>query len=145
MFMSSRPHHTNIGKRELRQMPTAMRSACGHASRGPSGVRDQSVLSRSRAVSLLGTSNPAVERAISDTEASLGTLRSGTFCKPRACSRTKRLVEYIRRLNGERAMPGSQKVRYAYVGGFTTEKRKARGKGIAVFRIGADGAWAPVE
>src|SRR4029453_14624635 len=35
---------------------------------------------------------------------------------------------------------------FAYVGCFTTEKRKARGKGIAVFRIDpATGAWTPVE
>lgn len=35
---------------------------------------------------------------------------------------------------------------FAYVGCFTTEKRKARGKGIAVFRIdAATGAWTPVE
>jgi len=35
---------------------------------------------------------------------------------------------------------------YAYVGCFTTEKRKARGKGIAVFRIDqSTGAWAQVE
>ena len=34
---------------------------------------------------------------------------------------------------------------FAYVGCFTTEKRKARGKGIAVFRIGGDvGAWTHV-
>src|SRR5688572_9481044 len=36
--------------------------------------------------------------------------------------------------------------RFAYVGGFTTEKRKARGKGIAVFRIDPySGAWMRVE
>ena len=36
--------------------------------------------------------------------------------------------------------------RFAYVGGFTTEKRKARGKGIAVFRIDPDnGVWTRVE
>jgi 6-phosphogluconolactonase (cycloisomerase 2 family) len=36
--------------------------------------------------------------------------------------------------------------RYAYIGGFTTAKRKARGKGIAVFRIDpASGAWDRVE
>src|SRR6185503_1392136 len=35
---------------------------------------------------------------------------------------------------------------FAYVGCFTTEKRKARGKGIAVFRIDpASGAWSQVE
>lgn len=35
---------------------------------------------------------------------------------------------------------------FAYVGCFTTEKRKARGKGIAVFRIDpATGAWTQVE
>ena len=35
---------------------------------------------------------------------------------------------------------------FAYVGCFTTEKRKARGKGIAVFRIDpATGAWHQVE
>lgn len=36
--------------------------------------------------------------------------------------------------------------KFAYVGCFTTEKRKARGKGIAVFRIDhATGAWTAVE
>ena len=36
--------------------------------------------------------------------------------------------------------------RFAYVGAFTTEKRKARGKGIAVFRIDPkDGAWQLVQ
>lgn len=36
--------------------------------------------------------------------------------------------------------------RFAYVGCFTTEKRKARGKGIAVFRIdAATGAWTFVD
>ena len=36
--------------------------------------------------------------------------------------------------------------RFAYVGCFTTEKRKARGNGIAVFRIDPDnGAWQRVE
>jgi 6-phosphogluconolactonase len=35
---------------------------------------------------------------------------------------------------------------FAYVGCFTTEKRKARGKGIAVFRIDqAAGAWTLVQ
>jgi 6-phosphogluconolactonase len=35
---------------------------------------------------------------------------------------------------------------FAYVGCFTTEERKARGKGIAVFRIDqATSAWALVE
>ena len=35
---------------------------------------------------------------------------------------------------------------FAYVGGFTTEARKARGKGIAVYRIDqASGAWTLVE
>ena len=35
---------------------------------------------------------------------------------------------------------------FAYVGCFTTEKRKARGKGISVFRIDQDtGAWTLVE
>jgi 6-phosphogluconolactonase len=38
------------------------------------------------------------------------------------------------------------KPRFAYVGCFTTAKRKARGKGIGVFRIDpASGAWSPVE
>jgi 6-phosphogluconolactonase len=38
---------------------------------------------------------------------------------------------------------GSMKPKFAYVGCFTTEKRKAKGKGIAVFRIDqATGAWA---
>ena len=36
--------------------------------------------------------------------------------------------------------------KFAYVGCFTTAKRKARGKGIAVFRIdAASGAWTQVE
>jgi 6-phosphogluconolactonase len=36
--------------------------------------------------------------------------------------------------------------RFAYVGGFTTEKRRARGKGIDVFRIDpSSGTWHPVE
>src|SRR5687767_10369425 len=35
--------------------------------------------------------------------------------------------------------------RFAYAGCFTTEKRKARGKGIAVFRIDAAGAWTFVD
>src|SRR5262245_43439409 len=35
---------------------------------------------------------------------------------------------------------------FAYVGCFTTEKRKARGKGIAQFRIDPKtGAWTPVD
>ena len=35
---------------------------------------------------------------------------------------------------------------FAYVGGFTTEKRKARGKGVAVFRIDpGSGVWSAVE
>jgi 6-phosphogluconolactonase len=40
----------------------------------------------------------------------------------------------------------SQRASFAYVGGFTTAKRKARGKGVAVFRIDASsGAWTFVE
>jgi len=35
--------------------------------------------------------------------------------------------------------------KFAYVGGFTTEKRKARGNGVAVFRIEPDGKWTHVE
>jgi 6-phosphogluconolactonase (cycloisomerase 2 family) len=39
-----------------------------------------------------------------------------------------------------------QRPRFAYVGCFTTEKRKARGKGIAVYRIDpASGAWTFVH
>ena len=34
---------------------------------------------------------------------------------------------------------------FAYVGCFTTEKRKARGKGVAVFRAEASGAWTFVD
>src|SRR5436189_4028481 len=35
---------------------------------------------------------------------------------------------------------------FAYVGGFTTERRKARGKGVAVFRIDPDTRqWHAVE
>jgi len=38
------------------------------------------------------------------------------------------------------------KPKFAYVGCFTTEKRKARGKGVAVFRIdAATGAWSFVD
>jgi 6-phosphogluconolactonase len=37
-------------------------------------------------------------------------------------------------------------LRFAYVGCFTTQKRKARGQGIAVFRIDSDsGAWSQVQ
>src|SRR5437868_15207918 len=43
MLIACAPHQTNMGKREFRQMPTAMRRACGHCSAGPSGVADQSV------------------------------------------------------------------------------------------------------
>jgi 6-phosphogluconolactonase len=35
--------------------------------------------------------------------------------------------------------------KFAYIGCFTTEKRKARGKGVAVFRIDASGAWTFVQ
>ena len=34
---------------------------------------------------------------------------------------------------------------FAYVGSFTTEKRKARGKGISVYRVEAAGAWTLVQ
>lgn len=34
---------------------------------------------------------------------------------------------------------------FAYVGSFTTAKRKARGKGISVYRIEASGAWSLIE
>ena len=38
------------------------------------------------------------------------------------------------------------RAKFAYVGCFTTEKRKARGKGVAVFRIdGASGKWTFVH
>ncbi|HEX2827052.1 MAG TPA: lactonase family protein [Burkholderiales bacterium] len=37
------------------------------------------------------------------------------------------------------------KPRYAYVGGFTTEKRKAQGKGVAVYRIDDAGKWSFVH
>src|SRR3954471_16790534 len=46
--MSSGPHHTNIGKRECKQMPTAIRKLCGQLSTGPSPVLAQSK-SRTRA------------------------------------------------------------------------------------------------
>jgi 6-phosphogluconolactonase len=39
----------------------------------------------------------------------------------------------------------SQSPRFAYVGCFSTAKRKAKGKGIAQFRIDADGKWTFVE
>ena len=38
-----RPHQTNIGNREFRQMLTAIRRLAGHDSIGPSPVEDQSV------------------------------------------------------------------------------------------------------
>ena len=42
--------------------------------------------------------------------------------------------------------PAGARPKFAYVGCFTTEKRKARGKGIAVFRIDpATGKWSFVE
>jgi 6-phosphogluconolactonase len=34
---------------------------------------------------------------------------------------------------------------FAYVGCFTSAERKARGEGIAVFRVAPDGRWTPVE
>jgi 6-phosphogluconolactonase len=34
---------------------------------------------------------------------------------------------------------------FAYVGSFTTAKRKARGKGISLYRVDASGAWVLVE
>ena len=34
---------------------------------------------------------------------------------------------------------------FAYTGSFTTAKRKARGKGISVYRIDASGAWSLIE
>ncbi|RPI42719.1 MAG: lactonase family protein [Betaproteobacteria bacterium] len=44
------------------------------------------------------------------------------------------------------AVTDEAKPKFAYVGCFTTEKRKARGKGVAVFRIEpARGAWTFVE
>ena len=40
----------------------------------------------------------------------------------------------------------SVRPKFAYVGGFSSEKRKARGKGVAVYRIDrATGAWTFVE
>jgi 6-phosphogluconolactonase len=43
-------------------------------------------------------------------------------------------------------MDSAARPTFAYVGCFTTAKRKARGKGVAVFRIDqATGAWTPVE
>src|SRR5690349_23298993 len=41
MLMYSGPHHTNIGKRELRQMLTAVARLCGQPPIGPSGVSSQ--------------------------------------------------------------------------------------------------------
>ena len=44
------------------------------------------------------------------------------------------------------ALHGSAQPKFAYVGCFTSEKRKARGKGVAVFRIDADsGQWSFVH
>src|SRR5687768_11094053 len=42
MLMSCGPHHTNIGSREPRQMPTAVRRLGGHVEGSPRGVVDQS-------------------------------------------------------------------------------------------------------
>src|SRR5678815_4956401 len=42
MLIRCGPHQTNIGNRELRQMPTATRRLCGHCSGTPSGVLAQS-------------------------------------------------------------------------------------------------------
>ncbi|MGE4276693.1 MAG: lactonase family protein [Lawsonibacter sp.] len=36
-------------------------------------------------------------------------------------------------------------MKYAYVGCRTTKQRNARGKGIAVYRIGKDGAWKEIQ
>ena len=36
-------------------------------------------------------------------------------------------------------------MKYAYVGCFTTEKREARGQGVAVYRIDANGKWSRTE
>ena len=58
MLTASGPHHTNMGKRELRQMLTAMRRACGQRSTGPSGVAAQSVDSSSLPVSVAAAPPP---------------------------------------------------------------------------------------
>src|SRR4051794_966055 len=42
-------------------------------------------------------------------------------------------------------MATTTRPRYAYVGCFTTAKRKARGKGVAVFSIDERGKWTFVE
>ena len=42
MLINCGPHQTNMGKRELRQIPTATRKLCGHCWGGPSGVLSQS-------------------------------------------------------------------------------------------------------
>src|SRR3954462_14312234 len=52
MLMWSGPHQTNIGKRELRQMPTAICRLCGQACIGPSGVDAHSKSATRAAISL---------------------------------------------------------------------------------------------
>src|SRR5688500_9783408 len=42
MLIRSGPHQTNMGNRELRQMPTAVRRLGGQAEGSPRGVEDQS-------------------------------------------------------------------------------------------------------
>jgi hypothetical protein len=55
MLTCDGPHQTNIGKRELRQIDTAMRRLSGQPATGPSGVRDQSDARSRRPVSVSGT------------------------------------------------------------------------------------------
>src|SRR4051812_1601909 len=72
MLIRSLPHHTNIGKREAMQMPTAIFRLSGHASRGPNGVAAQSKESRTACMPeediwtetpASGSRSEAVERA----------------------------------------------------------------------------------
>src|SRR5512141_2073386 len=61
MLMRCSPHHTNIGKRELRQMPTAMRRLCGQSAIGPRGVEAQSKSRTREPISLVTTLSSGCE------------------------------------------------------------------------------------
>src|SRR5690349_1630344 len=80
------PHHTNIGKRESRQMLTALTRLRGHCSIGPSGVslqrkaRTRLAISLSRTAMRLPSRSPIKEGSwlvpdIGDESSSLPTLR----------------------------------------------------------------------
>src|SRR6186997_201859 len=55
MLICVGPHQTNIGKRELRQILTAISRLCGQLSIGPRGVADQSKSRTRCAISLWAT------------------------------------------------------------------------------------------